>query len=44
MNFYSQIKQISLFNKNNFNQNPHYLSHMAYGNVNFSFWGFPEAE
>lgn len=30
--------------KNNFSEHPYYLDHRAYGNVNFSFFGFPEAE
>jgi 16S rRNA (guanine(966)-N(2))-methyltransferase RsmD len=27
--------------KNNFSQHPRFLDHRAYGNVNFSFFGFP---
>jgi 16S rRNA (guanine(966)-N(2))-methyltransferase RsmD len=27
--------------KNNLKQHPHFLDHRAYGNVNFSFFGFP---
>lgn len=30
--------------KNKFSEHPNYLDHRAYGNVNFSFFGFPETE